>query len=185
MNSSLAIEKLGIPLPPVVGNGMVRSRQRRTGEKVGGRNGFGLAAACPPPIFSPFVPTDGAHHSAANAVGERNLKRIVADGFKEEGPSCGLVLEARNLNNPTPSATEWSAVWGVRTVCGSACRRHATVCRPGSSVPPARRQSAASASPTLQCGVTEMTCLRHAWWKSMWTALNCQEKTLVISNFIS
>ena len=77
-------------------------------------------------------------------------------------PSAGsdvLVLEARNLNNPTPSATEWSAVWGVRTACGSACRRHATVCRTGSSV-------------------------RHAWRGLEQIALNCQSKTFVIKEYI-
>lgn len=52
MKSSHTIEKLGIPLPPVVGNGMVRPRQGRT------------------------------HHSAANAVSGRNLQRLVAAASK-------------------------------------------------------------------------------------------------------
>ncbi len=82
MKNLCVISTLGIPLPPAVGNGMVRPCQGRTGENMGGRSSFGLAAVCPPPIFSPFAPADGAHHSAANAVSGRNLQRLVAAASK-------------------------------------------------------------------------------------------------------
>jgi hypothetical protein len=35
------------------------------------------AAISPPPIFFPLVSYGGAHHSAANAVSERNLQRKI------------------------------------------------------------------------------------------------------------
>ena len=50
---------------------------RVKGEKMGGGEGAcGSGAPFPPPIFSLFSP-GGAHHSAANAVSERNLLRKI------------------------------------------------------------------------------------------------------------
>ena len=43
----------------------------------GGREINGNGRFSPPPIFSPLVSYGGAHHSAANAVSERNLLRII------------------------------------------------------------------------------------------------------------
>jgi len=44
------------------------------GEKMGGdRETSGNGSFSLPPIFSPLVSYGGAHHSAANAVSERNL----------------------------------------------------------------------------------------------------------------
>ena len=55
-------------------NGVPHTREK--GEKMGGvREVPGNCSLSPPPIFSPLVSHGGTHHSAANAVSERNPLR--------------------------------------------------------------------------------------------------------------
>jgi hypothetical protein len=80
MTETMTLSLVEIPPTPSVVGGMVRSIRDQKGKKMGGDRNISKNGAFSPAahLFPPLAP-NRLHHSAANAVSERNLQRVVSN----------------------------------------------------------------------------------------------------------